>query len=262
LLECALEINDDINKTFLRYDNLKMSKGKGSFKPSSTTNSYLNSDVVYPNNDKFNNYKEFKKEVAKIEARSVTDQVKPQSNTNLIDIFDYKTDNTKTTNSNNLINSSSQNKNDLLDIFSQVPVTTNNNSINIMNPNIQIQTGNNLISPNMRPQSSNDLISPGMRPHVSNNLISPNVSQQSINNNLISPNVRQQSNNNFNFNLQDNTNINTNTNFNNNSQNNNNVPNNNNQINTKKSLNLDDLLQQAYTNPQPSISNNNIVYNY
>jgi hypothetical protein len=111
LLEYSLEVNDDINKTFSRYDNLKMGK-KGTFTPSDTTLSYMKGKDV-PSGFREQPRQEFKETSSK----SIN---KPQSNPVLIDMFDTTT----------VKDTSTQPKNDLFDIFSQVPITTTSNTIN------------------------------------------------------------------------------------------------------------------------------------
>jgi hypothetical protein len=129
LLEYSLEVNDDINKTFSRYDNLKMGK-KGTFTPSSTTFTYMGGK----NDIAISSYKEQPRHEFKDTSTVVS---KPSSNPVLIDMFETTT--IKSTTPTN------QTKNDLFDIFSQVPVTTNTSSTNIQTNFNMMNTGN--ISP-------------------------------------------------------------------------------------------------------------------
>jgi hypothetical protein len=187
LLEYCLEINDDINKTFARYDNLKMGKGKGSYSPSHTIHVYImkgKDDIVVTNLNKTGG-SNFKKEDkgffsdSNKESSSNKIETKNQGSTNLIDFFDTNPVTTTTTTSNQ------PKGNEIFDIFSNQPVVTNTSNTNVVNMNnsnpntfFNVGTTNNMNSgmgmPNTAPQKKevnlNDLLKQAYTNNIQTNV--------------------------------------------------------------------------------------------
>ena len=261
LMEISLNVQDDIEMTLNRWEDVKNGRNPQPFKSAffnkrDNNNSNNNSNNNYSNNNNDNN--------------NNVNNTNNNQNKGGFDLLGF--DNDFGGNNNNL---NSNKGNDLLDVFSGTQSNQGNDFFSNMgnnNPNNNNNffgnnnnqnnnnNNNNFFGNNNNQNNNNNFFGNNNNQNNNNNFFGNNNNQNNNNNNFFGNNSNQNNNNNFFGNNQTNSNQNTNNNdlfsqmFNNNNTNNNNFTNMNNNNNNMNSNNNFNLLQNNLNN---AFNNNN-----